>query len=138
MNLWREQQTNKFKLKKYSLFTICWKSQLRIIDVALLGRTPRFDDDDEDEISAVCFRFRVENESNNIDDESTAWEGPLAIICESGVWPLNSVVYGWQIEFKPLFESDCFLEIRKIEIYTLLLEVLTHNAALLNYSCHEL
>jgi hypothetical protein len=43
------------------------------------------DDDDDDEISVDCFRFLVENESNNIDDESTACEGPLAIICESGV-----------------------------------------------------
>ncbi len=63
-----------------------------MIDVALFGRTPRLDDADEDEISVVCFRFRVENESNNIDDESAVWVGPLAIICERGVWPLNSVV----------------------------------------------
>jgi hypothetical protein len=56
-----------------------------MIDVALLGRTPRFDADDDDEIIVVCFRFFVQNESNKIDEESTGCDGPLAIICESGV-----------------------------------------------------
>ncbi len=57
-----------------------------MIDVALLGRTPRFDAaDDDDEIIVVCFRFFVQNESNKIDEESTGCDGPLAMICESGV-----------------------------------------------------
>jgi len=101
------------------LFTICWKSQLRITDVALLGRTPRFDDDDVDETIVDCFRFFVQHESSKIDEESTTCDGPLAIICERGVWPLNSVVYGWQIEFKPLFDSDCLLENKRFQIINL-------------------
>jgi hypothetical protein len=56
-----------------------------MMEVALLGRTPRFDDDAEDEIIVDCFRFLVQNESNKRDEGSTVCDGPLAIICESGV-----------------------------------------------------
>lgn len=56
-----------------------------MIDVALLGRTPRLDADVEEDITVDCFRFRFENESNDIDEGSTTCDGPLAMICERGV-----------------------------------------------------
>lgn len=85
-----------------------------MIDVALLGRTPRLDADVEEDITVDCFRFRFENESNNIDEGSTTCDGPLAIICERGVCPLNSVVYGWQRELTLLCANDIFLEEKSI------------------------
>ena len=42
------------------------------MDVALLGRIPRFDDDDEDETIVDCFRRFVQNESNRAVEESIA------------------------------------------------------------------
>ena len=107
----KKRWNSKLKIIFYS-FTICWKSQLRITEVALLGRIPRFDDD-KDETTVDCFRRFVQNESNKTDEESAICDGPLAIICERGVWPLNSVVYWWQMEFKPSFDRDCFLEVKK-------------------------
>ena len=57
-----------------------------MIDVALLGRTPRFDDDDgDDETMVECFRRFVQNESSRAEDGATAWDEPLEMICDRGV-----------------------------------------------------
>lgn len=72
------------KNDKRIVLTICWNSQLRMMDVALFGRTPRFDADD-DETIADCFRRFVHNESSKVDDESGTCDEPLDIICDKGV-----------------------------------------------------
>lgn len=48
-----------------------------MIDVALLGRTPRLD---VEEITVDCFRCFVETVSNRNEDESMIDDGPLIII----------------------------------------------------------
>ena len=65
-----------------------------MMDVALLGRTPRLDDEEDDEVSSAdCLRRFEQTESNSIDGDSTMDDGPLAMICERGVCPLNCVEY---------------------------------------------
>ena len=58
-----------------------------MIDVALFGRTPRFDadDDDDDDTIVDCFRRFVHKESSKVDDESGTCDEPLDMICDRGV-----------------------------------------------------
>lgn len=56
-----------------------------MMDVALFGRTPRFDEGEDDETTVDCFRRFGESESNRLDEGLVVWVEPLARICDSGV-----------------------------------------------------